>query len=1102
MKRPINLSLTLSQARSLAALLESSGLHEELYEEDGYEHAGLSTIFTELLIRLSIYEQDDELDHAMDGEPYECLPPTPAILQPLSACADWHVPAPTHSYNDAFSLADGRPPLMNIDSPKCADSSYDLGSPMTLSTPEAQRVLSNEQDSSLTYAVFGGESPCTPIASRSPSLSPTLSRRTTSLSFQSFQPMALPAAGLRRVFTQLSRSARAGGGGGGGGAGTGGTAINWDPTCRRGAQTIVADVIQQINQYPDQIGLVDPQQQPYQLVDHGRQEHDGYAEGNSDDAHNAAFEGQQTQQEQHVQVWDKAAQLPPSNIILSATTRIIPVAERQALSQLAKTLITRIAIHFDKVTLGDLSLFNPHEVMDFFDHIFSDRRHLSSHNELQGLAKVAHDCYGIEQMGNVLRFMYMMKIITFRIGVHNEAAHNGQARKSVLRQLRKNGDDVLSSLSIGTLERYVVEGSKVCLLLGAGSIYFVGMFAWVATKAELSDLTSTDAIRLAALIRCPDDSTHGKLVRESIIPGIDYLRRRYPFSLPSLYTELNRWRFDCPEMIDCSNIFTTDTLMDSLDYDSFVKGRDWEVWEQCLTPLSSHNLLLTQQPAPLPIASPPPLPLLPMPVSPPRYPVTSTLAFSIPRPLALLPPQPSTSPPPIPPLPLNSPPPLPPQPLISPPPLPPRLLTSPPRLLTSPPLPPQPFASPPPLPLSSPPLQPPFPPPPPPSLPTTELFLIETNFDPNHGVNKNITFPRGDNMSQTKQRQDWTQNERDKVNQYKVVAITGEELKAKIIKQLKHGYKQYHDPQGELVEDQNDKAYIYAPNDVLRQSKVVRFNGRHKKVIAIVCTGLHNQIKSRLLRPLEAVFGDQLKRHNSFITPFDPFYSLHFSFYNRYSVKAPKNTEKQNFNVDPCTIQKKDKKKKANTAQFIPRASGEIRDHPAKYGAMQQMMAPVFTFIDKLVEKHLPEDHKDLKEFVEALPGNAVSPASPFSGFVINLNAVTQAHRDWNDQSICVVTVISDPDCEGGELVLVEPGLVLDLKCGDMVIFPSSQLSHFNLHFKGIRASVVCHSDKYATSWLADRNGWQYYPLFKSQRGRKAGTKGVGKASAKQSSAI
>ncbi|TFK59405.1 hypothetical protein BDN72DRAFT_905877 [Pluteus cervinus] len=1130
MKHQVTLSLTLSQARALAAFLESEIQHGVIDEID----ADIQRVLAELLIQLSFVQEDVDMDE--DGFD-ECPPPTPTTPH----ASGWQVydnarPSLMDStindaHNQSLHIEDSTPTSMDLDSPTRLRSPDQAGSPMPICTPQARYASLAAQVSPMTYAVFGAGSPCTPTSSRSPSLSPTLSKRTTT--FSAFNPLLL--AGQRRIVIQ--EGGNGGGGGGGGGAGPG-VAIDWDPSCRRGARAIVAEAIQQVNQYPDQLGVVNQQQlDPYaddlaqqyagMQLQHdaaagslacgsdrvrstgvaasvGGYEHRGLGNVDSeDDEDNANDDGNQGRKKRQ-QVWDKTVQLPSSNIILGAPMIIVPVAERQALSDFAKTLITRVSMHFDRLLLDDPSLFNPRDVMDYLDRIFADQHHLSGQNELQGLAKVAHDCYAIEQMENFLRFMYMIKIITFRVGVHNEAAHNGQSRQSVLKELQKKGESVLSALSISTLERYIVEASKACLLLGAGSIYFVAMFAWAATKAELSGLTSTDAIRLAALIRCPDDSTHGKLIQESVIPGVDYLRRRYSFSLPSLYTELNRWCFDCPQIVDCTNIFATDALMDSLDYDSFVKGRDWEAWAPCLTPLVNHDLISIRQPAPLPTCSPPPLPPLPMPMSPPRFASTSALStvFSIARPqrLALPPPQPLTSPPPLPPLPLNSPPPLPPQPLTSPPPLPPQPLTSP------PPLPPQPPMPPPPL---------------PPVSSTPDLFLIKTNFDPNHGVNKNIMFPRGDSMSQTKDRQEWTQKERDNVNKFKVVAVTGEELKAKIIKQLRSGCKQYYDSQGEAMEDQNYKAYVYAPNEVLRQSKVVRFNGRNKKLLAIVCTGLHDQIKSRLLRPLEAIFGDQLKQHNSFITPFDPFYSLHFSFYNRYSVKAPKKSAQQNVNVDPCTIQKKDKKKKANTAQFIPRASGEIRDHPAKYGAMQQMMAPVFTFIDKLVFQfyHLclystyfhyyrlrsiyqRTIHKDLKEFVEALPGNAVSPASPFSGFVINLNAVTQAHRDWNDQSICVVTVISDPDCEGGELVLVEPGLVLDLKCGDMVIFPSSQLSHFNLHFKGIRASVVCHSDKYATSWLADRNGWQYYPLFKTQRGRKAGAKGVGKASVGKSSTI
>ena len=89
----------------------------------------------------------------------------------------------------------------------------------------------------------------------------------------------------------------------------------------------------------------------------------------------------------------------------------------------------------------------------------------------------------------------------------------------------------------------------------------------------------------------------------------------------------------------------------------------------------------------------------------------------------------------------------------------------------------------------------------------------------------------------------------------------------------------------------------------------------------------------------------------------------------------------------------------------------------------------------------------------------------------MNLNVATRIHRDYRDENICIVISISEGS--GGELCLMELGLVLDLQCGDVVIFKSSKLSHFNLHYTGKRASLVFHSDKTSESWVKDRNGWK-----------------------------
>ena len=90
--------------------------------------------------------------------------------------------------------------------------------------------------------------------------------------------------------------------------------------------------------------------------------------------------------------------------------------------------------------------------------------------------------------------------------------------------------------------------------------------------------------------------------------------------------------------------------------------------------------------------------------------------------------------------------------------------------------------------------------------------------------------------------------------------------------------------------------------------------------------------------------------------------------------------------------------------------------------------------------KVLPEHTKILQQWVDILLSNEFSLVFPFSGLAVNVNMATHAHRDWEDLSLCLVLEISD--CEKGELCMMEPGLVLCLRSGDAVAFPSHKITH------------------------------------------------------------
>lgn len=48
---------------------------------------------------------------------------------------------------------------------------------------------------------------------------------------------------------------------------------------------------------------------------------------------------------------------------------------------------------------------------------------------------------------------------------------------------------------------------------------------------------------------------------------------------------------------------------------------------------------------------------------------------------------------------------------------------------------------------------------------------------------------------------------------------------------------------------------------------------------------------------------------------------------------------------------------------------------------------------------------------------------------------------------------------------MLEPGLVLGQRNGDMIAFPSGDVSHFNMDFLGFRSSLVFHSDAASENW-------------------------------------
>ncbi|KAH9911409.1 uncharacterized protein B0H18DRAFT_850105, partial [Fomitopsis serialis] len=136
---------------------------------------------------------------------------------------------------------------------------------------------------------------------------------------------------------------------------------------------------------------------------------------------------------------------------------------------------------------------------------------------------------------------------------------------------------------------------------------------------------------------------------------------------------------------------------------------------------------------------------------------------------------------------------------------------------------------------------------------------------------------------------------------------------------------------------------------------------------------------------------------------------LHFSWYNRHCTQG--NTAPSN--VPPAMLTRPNGLK-INYGQMLPYMSKDMAAHEDIYRSLRNVLGDVFEWLDNKLATMFPNFYTRLEEFVEILPGNTMPLSAPFLGLVINLNVVTQAHRDNKDYDMCLVLAVGD--FVGGEL--------------------------------------------------------------------------------------
>ncbi|KAG1816433.1 uncharacterized protein BJ212DRAFT_1271479, partial [Suillus subaureus] len=319
----------------------------------------------------------------------------------------------------------------------------------------------------------------------------------------------------------------------------------------------------------------------------------------------------------------------------------------------------------------------------------------------------------------------------------------------------------------------------------------------------------------------------------------------------------------------------------------------------------------------------------------------------------------------------------------------------------------------------------------------TEHIVIKTSYDPLALGNKSFKAPRNKAANDI-----WSADERLRAEQgERIRSIDG--LRAKLANLYHNGVKRSPD------------TYLRIPMEIIPNHHL-DLHCKDGLLMAFVSMALLNHIHSvlevNLLSALERP--ELLEEVDTQLPGCQHFQVMHLSWYNRHCTsgnEAPKE-------VQLWLLEKEGMR--TNHQQVIPYISKDLHEHQCIYSTISHVYAELFEWVRKLMENFLQDKFEMLMEVASILLGNHCPPFVPFISLVININVRTKAHCDGQDCHFCLVIPIGH--FQGGAFCA----------SGDVALFRSSEVTHFNLDYKGARASLVFQTDREFATWLKNQNGW------------------------------
>ncbi|KAF8579595.1 hypothetical protein K439DRAFT_1281029, partial [Ramaria rubella] len=143
---------------------------------------------------------------------------------------------------------------------------------------------------------------------------------------------------------------------------------------------------------------------------------------------------------------------------------------------------------------------------------------------------------------------------------------------------------------------------------------------------------------------------------------------------------------------------------------------------------------------------------------------------------------------------------------------------------------------------------------------------------------------------------------------------------------------------------------------------------------------------------------------------------------------------------------------RVNIKQRNPYTAREWDKNTDAYEVLRPSIDAILYPIMQELQTHLPDIWTELEGCADVIPNSMALPGYPFASLIINLQAITNAHKDAMDNGFCLVVPIGphlplgQKGWEGGDLCFAEYGIVWELDSYQAMGFASDQITHYNLH--------------------------------------------------------